>query len=79
MYESEKGGRIMREEREYLEINLPPYLQEDIEQLEEGRRLNLRLRLDILYNEVQGSINSALHSGRITEEQANYLREKYLK
>ncbi|HCX63178.1 hypothetical protein [Sedimentibacter sp.] len=68
----------MYEERKYLEVNLPPYLQEDIAKLEEGRSLNLVLRLDALYNEVQGSINSALHSGRITEEQALYLRKKYL-
>ena len=69
---------MMYEERKYLEVNLPPYLQEDIAKLEEGRSLNLVLRLDALYNEVQGSINSALHSGRITEEQALYLRKKYL-
>ena len=68
----------MYEERKYLEVNLPPYLQEDIAKLEEGRSLNLVLRLDALYNEVQGSINSALHSGRKTEEQALYLRKKYL-
>lgn len=64
--------------KEYLEINLPPYLQEDIVNLVEGRRLNLILRLDALYNEVQSSINIAMYGGQIDEDQANYLREKYL-
>ena len=65
-------------EKEYLEINLPAYLQEDIDNLVEGRRLNLSLRLDALYNEVQSSINIAMYGGQIDEEQANYLRDKYL-
>ncbi|HCT64598.1 MAG TPA: hypothetical protein DIC60_04950 [Lachnospiraceae bacterium] len=65
-------------EKEYLEINLPAYLQEDIDNLVEGRKLNLSLRLDALYNEVQSSINIAMYGGQIDEEQANYLRDKYL-
>ncbi len=71
-----REGREM--EKRYLEINLPTYLKEDIEALEEGRRLNLELRLDGLYNEVQSSINIAFYSDEIDEEQANYLRKKYL-
>lgn len=65
-------------DEDYLEINLPEYLQDDIDNLMEGRRLNLILRLDVLYNEVQGSINSAFYGGLIDEKQANYLRKKYL-
>lgn len=64
--------------REYLEINLPEYLKEDIENLQEGRRQNMDLRLDGLYNEVQSSINIAFYSGIIDEKQADYLRRKYL-
>lgn len=65
-------------DKSYLEVNLPPYLKEDIEKLEEGRHLNLELRLDGLYNEVQSSINIAFYAGDIDEKQANYLRKKYL-
>lgn len=65
-------------DEDYLEMNLPEYLQDDINNLMEGRRLNLILRLDVLYNEVQGSINSAFYGGLIDEKQANYLRKKYL-
>lgn len=65
-------------DEDYLEMNLPEYLQDDIDNLMEGRRLNLILRLDVLYNEVQGSINSAFYGGLIDEKQANYLRKKYL-
>ncbi len=65
-------------DKEYLEINLPPYLREDIDNLQEGRRLNLRYRLDGLYNEVQSSINVAFYKGSIDKEQADWLRKKYL-
>lgn len=65
-------------EEEYLGSNLPKFLQEDIDRLQEGRRQNEKMRLDLYYNEVQGSINSAYWGGVITEEQANYLRKKLL-
>ncbi|NLC44020.1 MAG: hypothetical protein GX783_07025 [Clostridiales bacterium] len=65
-------------DKEYLEINLPPYLMEDIHNLEEGIRLNLTNRMDVLYGELKSSINVAFHSDRITEEQAKYLRDKYV-
>lgn len=64
-------------EKEYLEVNLPPYLREDLNNLIEGRKTN-HFALDGLYNEVQSSINVAFYDGRIDEEQANYLRKKYL-
>lgn len=67
----------MENNQDYLEINLPPYLKEDIQNLVEGRRSN-HFALDGLYNEVQSSINVAFYDGRIDEAQANYLREKYL-
>ena len=67
----------MGNNQNYLEINLPPYLKEDIQNLVEGRRSN-HFALDGLYNEVQSSINVAFYDGRIDEAQANYLRKKYL-
>ena len=67
----------MENNQDYLEINLPPYLEEDIQNLVEGRRSN-HFALDGLYNEVQSSITVAFYDGRIDEAQANYLREKYL-
>lgn len=74
----EKSEYIRMTEEEYLGSNLPKFLQEDIDRLQEGRRQNEKMRLDLYYNEVQGSINSAYWGGIITEEQANYLRKKLL-
>lgn len=62
----------------YLERHLPVYLQEDIANLMDGRKRNLVMRLDGLYNEVQSSINVAYHNGAIDDAQAGYLRRKYL-
>ena len=67
------------EQNKYLERNLPPYLQEDIENFTDGLRRNLTTRLDGLYNEVQSSINVAYHGGAIDGAQAEYLRDKYLR
>lgn len=67
----------MSKDESYLECNLPEYLQEDLNNLIEGRKTN-HFALDGLYNEVQSSINSAFYDGRIDEVQANYLRKKYL-
>ncbi|MEG0806045.1 MAG: hypothetical protein RR364_02075 [Lachnospiraceae bacterium] len=64
-------------DQDYLEVDLPAYLIEDIENLQEGRKTN-HFALDGLYNEVQSSINVAFYDGRIDEKQANYLRKKYL-
>jgi len=60
-----------------LEASLPPYLKNDILALLEGE-MNNSLLLDCLYCEVQGSINAALYGKAITEEDAVYLRRKYL-
>jgi hypothetical protein len=61
----------------YLELHLPIYLQKDIDALKKGMAENSR-HLDCLVDEVDGSINSAYWDQTITEEQANYLRKKYL-
>lgn len=64
-------------EEKYFELGLPEYLKNDIGALENGKRVKSSV-LDCLYNEVYGSINSAYFSSEITEEQARYLRKKYL-
>jgi hypothetical protein len=60
-----------------LERTLPRFLQDDIEALVKGYETNSTL-LDCLYCEVQGSINSALYGFMISEEEAIFLRKKYL-
>ena len=67
----------MSEEKRYLEVNLPAYLQHDIDTLKVGL-VEKPLYLDCLLDEVQGSINSAEVDGLISSEQAAYLRAKYL-
>lgn len=64
-------------DKTYLEKNLPMYVQHDIDALIIGEK-NKVLHLDCLHNELYGSINSALWDDEITQEQASYLREKYL-
>ncbi len=58
-------------------LSLPPYLRNDILALVEGYKTKSHL-LDCLYNEVQGSINSAFYDNVLTKEQAAFLRQKYL-
>ena len=71
-------GKIdQMEDKGYLEKCLPKYLEEDLKRLKEGRK-NKVLHLDCLINELQGSINSAFVDGDITEEQCDYLYEKYV-
>lgn len=60
-----------------LEMGLPRFLVNDMIALSEGYK-NHSPALDCLYCEVQGSINSAYHNNEITEEQADFLRLKYL-
>ncbi len=61
----------------YLEIDLPESLQKAIDDYIQGEKEKV-LHLDCLWDEVYGSINSNFWAGRITEEQAVYLRKKYL-
>lgn len=65
------------ENLKYLEVNLPKFLQDDIDRLIKGKK-EKSLSIDCLYNEVQGSINTAFYGGEISEKQANYLRQKYV-
>lgn len=57
--------------------NLPPYLVRDLEALVTGQQNHVTY-LDCLEGEVYGSINAAYIDGLISEEQAWYLRERYL-
>lgn len=66
-----------RDDLEYLELELPPYLREDIDALQEGRKKEVSY-LDCLYAELMSSINIAFYDDVITEAQADYLRKKYL-
>ena len=60
-----------------LEASLPQYIRKDICALKEGYKSESPV-LDCLFCELQGSVNSAVHSGEISEEQAVYIRSKYL-
>ena len=60
-------------DKEYYEINLPGYLQHDLDAMKEGK-----WPYDCLWGELYGSINCAFIDGDITEDHAWYLREKYL-
>ena len=62
---------------EYLEAGLPEDLQKAIREFLEGEQAHVPY-LDCLWDEVYGSINANQWGGRITVEQANHLREKYL-
>lgn len=62
--------------KKYYEVNLPSYLQKDIEALVKAKDGNDPF-YDKYLDEVYGSINSALYSNEITKEQADYLRNKF--
>ena len=62
---------------EIWEMTLPRYLRNDIKAYVQGIKENSSL-LDCLWGEVYGSINSALYSYELSDEQARFLRNKYL-
>lgn len=64
-------------DKSYLETDLPGSLQKAIDDYIQGEKEHV-LHLDCLSDEVYGSINANFWGGRITEEQAVYLRKKYL-
>lgn len=76
--ESEKhtvSGKPNR--KTYLESGLPASVQKAIKEYLQGEKEQV-LYLDCLWGELYGAINSNLWAGLITEEQASYLRVKYL-
>lgn len=58
-----------------MEVGLPSFLQHDIDEYVKDEQSSL---WDCLWGEPYGSINAALCGGSITEEQAVYLRGKYM-
>ena len=64
-------------DQSYLELNLREHLQKAIKEYIEGEKKNVG-HIDLLWGELYGSINADYWAGIITEEQANYLRKKYL-
>ena len=64
-------------DRSYLEKELPASLQKALNEYTQGER-NQVPYLDCLWDELYGAINSNQWCNAITQEQADYLREKYL-
>ena len=70
-----RGG--LPKDNSYLEADLPQSLQLAIKEYVEGASSGSSL-LDCLWDELYGTINAHQYGGRITKEQADYLRGKYL-
>ena len=75
--ETEQEKRTVSDKKTYLETGLSENIQKAIKDYLKGEKEQV-LFLDCLWNELYGAINADLWAGIITEEQANYLREKYL-
>lgn len=73
--ESTSDGKPNR--KTYLETGLSESIQKAIKDYLQGEKEQV-LHLDCLWDELYGTINSNLWAGLITEEQAGYLRNKYL-
>lgn len=65
------------EQKTYLECNSPPYLEHDLKMYKKAKAEHLLEESD-WWCKLYGSINSAYYDEQITEEQAKYLRRKYL-
>lgn len=63
---------------EVFEKTLPYYLKHDIEELVKNENNPECGHIDCLYDELYGSINSAMWDNEITRDEADYLRKKYL-
>lgn len=75
-------GNSMDEEgkpkdKEYLETGLPESLQHAIDEFIKGEKEQVS-HMDCLWGELYGSVNACQWGGRITKEQADHLRKKYL-
>ena len=78
-YDAETG---LPTDKAYLECGLPDFLRDSIEQMQASwdrmARGEKDLRWDCYFCELQSDINNCEVNGVISEEQAWYLREKYL-
>lgn len=63
--------------KDYLERNLSEHLLKSIKEYVDGEKRNVS-HIDLLWGELYSSINTDFWGGVISEEQANYLRGKYL-
>lgn len=64
-------------DKTYLEKGLPASLDKALREYIQGEQDKVAY-MDCLWGELYGAINSNQWSNAITQEQANYLREKYL-
>ena len=64
-------------DRTYLEKNLPASLDKALREYIQGEKDKVSY-MDCLWGELYSAINSNQWSNAITQEQADYLREKYL-
>jgi plasmid maintenance system antidote protein VapI len=64
-------------DKSYLETGLSISIQKAINDYLQGEKEQV-LHIDCLSDELYGAINADFWAGLITEEQADYLREKYL-
>lgn len=74
---SKECQKLKPQNRSYLEKNLSPHLQKAIDDYMQGEKDHVSY-MDCLWGELYGSINADLWAGVISEEQARYLRAKYL-
>ena len=79
-YDNKNG---LPKSKEYLECDLPPYLQSSLENMiaswkivDSGKK---DYHWDMYWSELNADINSAEVEQEISSEQAWYLREKYLR
>lgn len=75
--ELDKTASGKPENKAYLETGLSENVQKAIKDYSQGEKKQA-LYLDCLWCELYGAINADLWAGLITEEQASYLRAKYL-
>lgn len=68
---------MIKEKEHVFEINLPTYLANDLYAVKNNNKKNCSY-YDCLINELYSSINIAVYAEEITEEQAWYLRQKYI-
>ena len=82
MAEYYNENNLLENDHSFLELDLPQYLQNSIKQLIEGRRKvdsgEKYYQLDMDWDELNADIGTARYYDEITENQAVYLRQKYL-
>ncbi len=75
--ETVKDAQGKPKDKKYLETCLPESLQKAIADYVQGEKEQVSY-MDCLWGELYGSINACQWGEKITKEQADYLREKYL-